>query len=172
MEYDQNRNSYMNPYLAGFLLGLTLLVSYIVLGTGLGASGGIARIASFCELCVTPGRVLNSEYFGKWGEMPLSYYLVFMVAGVFVGGFFSALINHRIKVQMEKGRRFKTSGRFWLALIGGIIVGFASRFARGCTSGQALSGTAMLQTGSFAFLIAVFAGGYMAAYFFRRQWHD
>ena len=37
---------YMNPYLAGVLLGLTLLASYLILGAGLGASGGIARIAA------------------------------------------------------------------------------------------------------------------------------
>ena len=44
--------------------------------------------------------------------------------------------------------------------------------ANGCTSGQALTGTALLLTGSFVFLIFVFVGGYATAFFVRRQWHD
>jgi hypothetical protein len=50
------------------------------------------------------------------------------------------------------------------------LVGYASRLASGCTSGQALSGGALLLTGSLIFMMCVFAGGYAAAYFFRRQW--
>ena len=169
---EETRIAYMNPYLAGFLLGLTLLASFLVLGTGLGASGAIARLTSFCELCINPERTLSSAYFGSWGKNPLNYYLVFMFAGVFVGGFISALFYGRISPVMERGNKFPAGRRFWLALFGGIIAGFATRLARGCTSGQALTGTALLLSGSLAFLIATFAGGYLVAYFFREQWHD
>jgi hypothetical protein len=62
--------------------------------------------------------------------------------------------------------------RLGYALAGGVIVGFASRLAQGCTSGQALSGGALLLTGSIVFMLCVFAGGYAAAWFVRRQWHD
>ena len=40
---------HMNPYLAGFLLGMVLFLSFITLGAGLGASGGLARIAAWLE---------------------------------------------------------------------------------------------------------------------------
>jgi hypothetical protein len=53
-----------------------------------------------------------------------------------------------------------------------VIVGFASRLAQGCTSGQALSGGALLLTGSMVFMLCLFAGGYATAWFVRRQWHD
>jgi hypothetical protein len=53
-----------------------------------------------------------------------------------------------------------------------VLAGFASRLAQGCTSGQALSGSALLLSGSLVFLLCVFAGGYAAAWFVRRQWHD
>lgn len=56
---------YMNPYLAGVLLGLTLLASYLILGAGLGASSGIARVGAYCELTLAPARTLASNYFGK-----------------------------------------------------------------------------------------------------------
>ncbi len=163
---------FMNPYLAGFLLGLTLLVSFIVLGAGLGASNAIARAAAWCGLCVVPDNVLGSKYFGAWGGDPMNYYLVYMLVGVLLGGFVSAVINKRVKVMVERGAAFPAGKRLILALLGGILAGFASRLARGCTSGQALTGTALLSTGGIAFLLATFAGGYLMAYFFRRQWHD
>jgi len=49
-------------------------------------------------------------------------------------------------------------------------MGFAAKLARGCTSGQALSGGALMSVGAWAFMLAVFAGGYAAAWFLRRQW--
>jgi uncharacterized membrane protein YedE/YeeE len=60
----------------------------------------------------------------------------------------------------------------WIgAFAGGALMGFGARMARGCTSGQALSGGATLSAGSWIFMIAVFAGAYMLAYFVRRLWN-
>ena len=162
----------MNPYLAGIGLGLTLLASFLVLGAGLGASSGLARMAACMELCVARAHTLSSEYFGKWGQNPMQYYLVFMLAGTFIGGLCSALLANQMKLQIERGKQSSVYLRIAFALIGGILVGFASRLAQGCTSGQALSGTALLLTGSFVFLVCIFVGGYAAAYLFRRQWND
>jgi uncharacterized membrane protein YedE/YeeE len=167
-----NSKPYANPYLAGVLLGLTLLASYLILGAGLGASAGIARAGAFCELALAPARTLASRYFGEWGNQPLHYYLVFMLAGVFCGGLISALLADRCAVIVERGARCSSLKRLLCALVGGVIVGFASRLANGCTSGQALSGSAVLLTGSLLFLVSVFAGGYAAAWFVRRQWND
>lgn len=167
-----DKKSFMNPYLAGVFLGLTLLAAFLILGAGLGASAGIARVAAFCEMCILPGHTMSTEYFGRWGENPLSYYLVFMFIGVLLGGAISSLFSRRVVIKVERGSACTARRRLVYALIGGILVGFASRLASGCTSGQALTGTALLLTGSFVFLIFVFAGGYAAAYFVRRQWHD
>lgn len=163
---------YTNPYLAGILLGVVLLASFVVLGAGLGASGGIARIAASLSLCVSAPHTLGSEYFGTWGANPLKYYLVFMFVGILVGAMFSALLANRVRIQVERGAACSVSRRLWHALVGGVIVGFASRLAQGCTSGQALSGGAMLLTGSLVFLVCLFASGYGTAWLFRRQWHD
>jgi hypothetical protein len=43
-------------------------------------------------------------------------------------------------------------------------------FGRGCTSGQALTGGALLNLGSWAFMMCVFGGAYAVALPFRRQW--
>jgi len=164
--------SYSNPYLAGILLGLTLLASYLILGAGLGASAGIARAGAFCELAIAPARTLASQYFGGWGTHPLHYYLVFMLVGVFCGGLVSALLSDRCVVMVERGAGCSPFKRLLFSLVGGLVVGFASRLANGCTSGQALSGSAVLLTGSLLFLVSVFLGGYATAWFVRRQWND
>jgi uncharacterized membrane protein YedE/YeeE len=172
MNANKNQKPFLNPYGAGVFLGAVLLVSYLVLGAGLGASAGLARLAAYFELAVAPTRTLASSYFGRWGNQPLHYYLVFMLAGVFFGGLISAIRANRLQVMVERGGQCSPKKRLLNALIGGILVGFASRLASGCTSGQALSGTALLLMGSLLFLICLFTGGYVSAWFFRRQWND
>ncbi|MBF0208387.1 MAG: YeeE/YedE family protein [Oligoflexia bacterium] len=166
----ESKNNYWNPYLSGVLLGGVLLLSFVTLGAGLGASGGMARIAAWLQTLVMSDHVLQSEYFGAWGTKPLTYYLVFMILGVFFGGLISALLAKRVKLQLEKGRTFSPIKRMGLASLGGVMVGFSTRLAQGCTSGQALTGGALLLTGSFVFLAAVFVTGYLFSYFMRRQW--
>jgi uncharacterized protein len=161
---------YMNPYLAGVLLGLVLLVSFLTLGVGLGASAGIARVGAFAQAGLMPEHVAESAYFGAWGKDPLRYYLVFMFMGTLLGGLVSAIAARRIQPQLERGPTAPRSLRAALALVGGILAGFASRLAAGCTSGQALTGGAMLASGSLLFLAAMFAGGYATAWLARRQW--
>lgn len=160
----------MNPYLAGVFLGLTLLASYLILGAGLGASGALARFGAWAEHLVLPARVEANAYFGPWFPGPLSYYLVFMVVGVFAGGLFSALSGGRVRVGVERGPTASRMRRLILALLGGVLAGFASRLAMGCTSGQGLSGGAIFLTGSFVFMGCLFAAGYLTAWAFRRQW--
>lgn len=162
----------LNPYLAGVFLGLTLLASFLVLGAGLGASAGMARLAAFCQICISPDHVLSSAYFGAWGAQPWKYYLVFMLGGTFSGGLFSAWLAGRQSLRLERGNACPAPTRAFLVIVGGVLAGFASRLAQGCTSGQALTGSALLLTGSLVYLCCVFAGGYAAAWFFRRQWHD
>jgi uncharacterized membrane protein YedE/YeeE len=131
-------------------------------------------VAAWLDHAVAPRHVEAGGYFGEWfgagKPHALAYYLVFMGLGVLVGAFLSALAAGRIAPQVERGPNISPLARLILALAGGILVGFASRLARGCTSGQALTGTAMLFTGSAVFLLCVFAGAYAAAFFVRREW--
>ncbi len=163
---------YWNPYVAGFGLGLTLLVSFVALGVGLGASGSTARLAASAAHALAPQAVERNGYLGPWfeGGSPLSNYLVFMSVGTLLGGLLSALFARRVEVAVERGGRISTPARLALALAGGLLVGFASRMAAGCTSGQALTGGALLLGGSWAFLVAVFAGGFLIAPLVRKEW--
>ncbi|MBZ0265187.1 YeeE/YedE family protein [bacterium] len=164
---------YWSPYAAGLGLGIVLLLSYMLMGTGLGASGAFARGLYSVMHLFAPENMEAHSYMGKYfanGANPLNNSLVFVVIGVFAGGLISGVLSGRFKKTVEKGPNIRTSGRFIMAFAGGTLMGFAARLARGCTSGQALSGGATLALGSWAFMFAVFAGGFAAAYFVRRQW--
>ena len=79
--------------------------------------------------------------------------------------------DQTLPARAERGPNITNSrSRLVLALVGGVISGFAARLARGCTSGQGLVGGAELSVGAWAFLICVFIGGWLAAWFVRKQW--
>jgi uncharacterized membrane protein YedE/YeeE len=94
---------------------------------------------------------------------------VLELAGIFIGGFVSAWLAGRVKRGIV-GRKISGSPRWLTAIAGGAVMGFATRLARGCTSGQGLTGGALLNVGSWAFMLALFAGAYLVAGLVRRQW--
>jgi uncharacterized membrane protein YedE/YeeE len=102
---------------------------------------------------------------------PLDSWIVYLTIGTLLGGFLSGLFGRRIKLETNKGPRIGNKTRWIMAFLGGILMGYGARLARGCTSGQALSGGAVLSVGSWAFMFAVFAGAYAFAYFLRRFWN-
>ena len=165
---------YSNPYLVGIGLGLVLLAAYIVMGRGLGASGAASTLVAVTVSKAAPEHAAKNsfykEYLGDENTNPLKDWLVFEVLGVAVGGFLSGTFAHRIKRTTEKGPNISVKARLLYAFIGGTLMGFGAKLARGCTSGQALTGGALLNLGSWAFMLAVFGGGYLAAYFIRREW--
>ena len=75
-----------------------------------------------------------------------------------------------MSITADKGPRISNRFRYVLALAGGILTGIGARLARGCTSGLALSGGAVLSVGAFVFMMSVFAAGFIGAYFMRRCW--
>ena len=165
---------FMNPYLGGVGLGIVLLAAFVVMGRGIGASGAFTSVVAYGVHVVAPEHASRNpfyaEYLGKGTGHPLMDWLVFEIGGVIIGGFISGVFAGRIKRTVEHGPRIGDSRRLVFAFIGGCIMGVGAKLARGCTSGQALTGGALLSVGSWAFMVAVFAGAYAVAYLFRRQW--
>jgi uncharacterized membrane protein YedE/YeeE len=165
---------YLNPYLAGIGLGLVLLSAFVVMGRGLGASGAFSSTVSWAVNAVAPAHAQSNEYFqgylGDGTTHPLKAWLVFEVLGVIAGALLSGLLAGRVRLSVEKGPRASTALRLLCAFAGGMLMAFGAHLARGCTSGQALTGGALLNVGSWAFMLMVFVGGYAAAWFFRWQW--
>jgi hypothetical protein len=167
------RKSYMNPYLAGLLLGLVLLSAMFIAGRGLGASGGI----KYCIVSIvgagSPEHVQKSPYYSQYfegGESPLKNWLVLEVLGILVGGFFSGLVSGRLTWKIERSPKIKPSRRLLMAFLGGVFFVYGAQLARGCTSGAALSGMAVLTTAGFVTMLAIFGSGYLFAWFFRKNW--
>jgi len=164
----------MNPYLAGFILGLVLLAAFVFMGRGLGASGAFTTALATGVHAVAPahaeGNAFYTEYLGDGSTNPLKDWLVFEVLGVFAGGFLSGALANRLKLTIEKGPRITNPRRLVFAAIGGALMGIGAKLALGCTSGQALTGGALLNVGSWAFMMCVFGGAYGLAWFLRRAW--
>jgi hypothetical protein len=165
---------YINPYLAGALLGVVLFLAFFLTGTGLGASGGLNRALVYVQNLFVPEHIDQVPYLLKMAggsTNPLDSWIVYLTLGTVLGGFLSGLFGRRVRLETKKGPRISNRTRWVMAFLGGILMGYGARLARGCTSGQALSGGAVLSVGSWAFMFAVFAGAYALAYFLRRFWN-
>jgi hypothetical protein len=164
---------YDNPYIIGVFLGFVLLFTFYIMGRGLGSSATFARVATAGVQWVAPEHAQNNKYFSKYlhEKRPvLVEWIVFLTLGAGLGGLFSAFISKRIKGEVLQGPSVGVSARLWLAFGGGVLSGFAARLARGCTSGQALTGAAELAFGSWIFMFCIFIGAYATAYFFKKEW--
>jgi hypothetical protein len=62
------------------------------------------------------------------------------------------------------------SRRLAFAVGGGAIMGIGARLAKGCTSGQALTGGSLLSVGGWIFIVTAFAAAYLVAPLVRREW--
>ncbi|MBC8496577.1 MAG: YeeE/YedE family protein [Anaerolineales bacterium] len=165
---------YANAYVGGVLLGLVLFTSYFITGNGLGASGGLSRYMAFIEDLIAPGHIDRVPYLIKMagGQLnPLDSWIVMVSTGVIIGGFVSGLINGRVKFETNKGPNISNRTRWFFAFVGGTLFTYGARLARGCTSGQALSGGAVLSAGSWVTMFAIFGGAYALAYFVRKLWN-
>lgn len=167
-------NPYLNPYLAGIGLGLVLLTAFVIMGRGLGASGALSSVVTLGVNSVAPAHAQSNPFYKEYLNTPtgnpLNDWLVYEILGVFIGGLISGLIAGRVRLTVDKSARVTISTRMVYAFSGGILMGLGSKIARGCTSGQALTGGALLSVGSWVFMIAVFVSAYAVAYFFRKEW--
>ena len=164
--------AYADPYLAGLFLGLVLLTAFLVAGRGLGVTGAFAGTAAGTVSFLSPSRAQESALFSRYlgGDGLDRAWLLAEVAGVIIGGFLSAFFAGRLRAAVERGPHIGSRRRLVLAFAGGAVMGLGAALARGCTSGLALTGGALLSVGSWVFMGAAFAGAYLMAPVLRRAW--
>ena len=163
----------MNPYLAGMLLGLVLLAAMFFSGRGLGASGGIKYTVVAMVVAIDKQHAMDSPFYSKYfekGEHPLKNWLTFEIFGMVIGGFISGALSKRLKFKIEKSPKISNKKRLFFAFLGGLFFVYGAQLARGCTSGAALSGMAVLSVAGFVTMIAIFGSAYLFAWFFRKLW--
>lgn len=165
---------YMNPYLAGVGIGVVLLAAFVIMGRGLGASGAFSTVVSVAASGVAPGAAASNEafagYLGDGTTSPFASWILIEIMGVVLGGLGSARLAGRFRIATERGPRVSAKSRLIFAFAGGTLMGFGARLARGCTSGLALTGGALLAPGAWLFIGTAFAAGFAAAPMLRRQW--
>ncbi len=163
----------MDPYLAGILLGLVLLASFYLTGRGLGASGATKSVVVGTINTIAPEHAGKTEYYASYlttENKPMKSWLVLEIAGVIVGGFLSGAWAGRLKLKVEHSPKITPRRRIVFATIGGFLFGFGSQLGRGCTSGAALTGMAVLSLAGFVTMMAIFGTAFALAYFFRKNW--
>jgi uncharacterized membrane protein YedE/YeeE len=166
---------YSSPYLAGVGIGVVLLLAYVVMGRGLGASGAFSSVVTAAVSAVAPAHAAASAYHARYADSAgaglLRDWLVLEVIGITLGALASGLLAGRVAWgAVARGPRAGRGARLGYALVGGAIMGVGAKLARGCTSGQALTGGALLSVGSWLFVAAAFAAAFLVAPLVRRQW--
>lgn len=163
-------------YVAGPLIGLTVPTLLLIGNKSFGISSSLRHI---CAACL-PANIPFFTYDWKKESWNL-----FFVAGILIGGFIAssflsnpnefAIAPATETALREFGIRdfsglmpadlfdpsnlFTLKGLFFF-VIGGLLVGFGTRWAGGCTSGHAIMGLSNLQWPSLVATISFMVGGF------------
>lgn len=168
-------------YVSGFLIGMIML-SLIYFGKTFGMS---SNLRSLCSMTGLGKRVAFFDFDWKAQRWNLIVVLGAMMGGFVAVQFMSdpsnVAINTKMIAQLAKlgidapnGKLmpdvlfgpniFSSPKNILVLLIGGILIGFGTRYAGGCTSGHAISGLSNLQIPSLKAVIGFFIGGLIMAY--------
>ncbi|MEN8250256.1 MAG: YeeE/YedE thiosulfate transporter family protein [Bacteroidota bacterium] len=170
---EDNTHIYWNPYFGGLMLGLLLILTFYITGRGVGATGGTKSAVVATVETVAHDYAERSKYYSKYfeeGRNPMKNWLMFETIGILAGAFLSGALSGRVKFRVQHAPHITSKKRLMWAAIGGLLFGIGSQFARGCTSGAALSGAAVLSLGGFITMAGIFGTAYLVAYLFRKLW--
>ena len=161
-----------SPYVAGVVIGLLQIPTFLFLNTALGASSSFVTVAAHIASVVDPAAA-NIKYFAShmWGAK--NWWQVAIVVGIAIGAFLSMRMSgarrQTISPVWSRTMGIRSLGaRAPLAFIGGFVMLFGARIAGGCTSGHGISGIAQLSAGSTLAVASMFAGGIVVAMLMRR----
>ena len=90
---------YMNPYVAGTILGIVLFLAFFITGTGLGASGGLNRALVYAQNIISPEHIDQVPYLLKMAggsTNPLNNWIVYLTAGTLLGGYLGGQVGRRM----------------------------------------------------------------------------
>ncbi|MFA6540806.1 MAG: YeeE/YedE thiosulfate transporter family protein [Bacteroidota bacterium] len=139
-----------NWYIAGPLIGFFVPTLLIVTNKMLGIS------SSFEHLCmILLPKEKHPMFNFNWKD---SGWKVYFSGGIMIGAYVAATFLSSSKVHFLPEQYYSWSGYATL-FAGGILVGFGTRYANGCTSGHAIFGLSILQSSSLKATVSFFIGG-------------
>lgn len=161
-----------SPYVAGAVIGLLQIPTFLLMDTALGASSSFVTVGAHLAALFDPG-VAQVKYLASHMYGPKNWWQVAVVAGIAWGAFLSVRMSGAGRAAVSpvwtRAMRLSSVGaRAPLAFAAGFVMLFGARIAGGCTSGHGISGIAQLSVGSTLAVAAMFAGGILTAALMRR----
>lgn len=138
-------------WFSGILIGLTVPALYIFSGKALGISSSLQHIGSICS----PNSNIAYLRDNDWRS---SIWNIVFIVGIALGGFIANNLLSATPVEFLPASFYTTAGMARL-LIGGVLIGFGTRYAGGCTSGHSITGLSNLSWVSLVATIFFFVGG-------------
>ena len=158
-----------SPYVVGSAIGILSSLSFLLSNNPLACSTGISQTSGLVEMNVIGRKkVLEKEYYKEFP--PVIDWKWMLLLGVFIGATISSLVSKTFELRWVHPlweQAFGTAAlpRLIVALLGGILMGFGSRWSNGCTSGHGISGTLQLAVSSWLSVVFFFFGGILCAMF-------
>ena len=138
-------------WFSGVLVGLTVPLLYLLTGQGFGISTSFQQIGAMCS----PNSKL--AYLRDFNKRKGMWTLMFVI-GIAAGGFIANRFLSAEPIEFFPESYTSVGGAIRL-LVGGILIGFGTRYAGGCTSGHAITGISNLNWPSLVATIFFFVGG-------------
>ncbi|MGC9349224.1 MAG: YeeE/YedE thiosulfate transporter family protein [Anaerolineae bacterium] len=156
-----------SPYVVGAGIGVLSWLTFLISRKALGCSTSFARTAGMIERALRGKQVESKLYYRKY--RPVIDWQWMLVLGMVIGSLASSLLSGSFDLQWVPSRWATAFGsavmpRLIVALLGGVLIGFGSRWAGGCTSGHGISGTMQLAVSSWIASVSFFIGGIVTAY--------
>lgn len=151
-----------SPFAIGAALGLVELFAFATAKRGLGVTTAFENTAALCGRQLAPDALNVNAYVQKREDVPRLDWEVLLVPGMVLGSYLAArAAGERSSNTLPKSwtKRFGPSPakRLAAAFIGGAVMMFGARMAKGCTSGHGITGTAQLAMSSWTFTPLMFA---------------
>ena len=141
---------YLHWPIAGPLIGLFVPLLYVVGAKAFGIS------SSFDHLCtiITPAKKKILINF----DMQKNGWKLFFVFGVAIGAVLMQFILSPTPKQFLPDFYYGVKG-YIILFAGGLLIGFGTRYANGCTSGHAITGLSLLNPASLVATLSFFISG-------------
>jgi len=155
-----------SPYAVGIGIGILSWLTFLISKSPISCSTTFAKTSGMIERLFRGKKVEDKPYYKK---INLTVDWQFMlVIGIVIGSLIAALLSGDFRLQWVPDLWANAFGgsallRVIMAVVGGIFLGFGSRWADGCTSGHGISGTLQLVVGSWISAICFFIGGILTA---------
>ncbi len=147
----------LNWLIYGILIGLFVPTTLLIGNKQFGISSSMQNI---CSVIFPKTKSIFSGYDFKNHEWKL-----YFVIGIILGGFLAANIFSETTIAYLPERYYTFKGILTL-FTGGLLVGFGTRYARGCTSGHSITGLSLLKLSSLIATISFFVGGLIYTFLF------